>query len=171
MEMEKLICIRYPHLFKPLQSVNAVILLIFLGSTTAVDGSGVLWFVTMVSLFVSTVATVIFMVDKNDPLILSMSNGILSWNIVEFIYSSILTILCAISFWLAFAYANHVPPEGHSTGYIFAGIFLIIQTVFYAVPAVLVYDRMRVAEEDVRVTHPFAKESENDSRYQSQQIV
>lgn len=79
---------------------------------------------------------VIFMMDKDDPVVASMAaRGLLSWNIIvsyenlfylflfqEFIYSSILTILCAISFWLAFGYASHVPPSGHSAGYMFTGV-------------------------------------------------
>uniref|UniRef100_A0A915DFH7 MARVEL domain-containing protein n=1 Tax=Ditylenchus dipsaci TaxID=166011 RepID=A0A915DFH7_9BILA len=169
--MEKWICVQYPHLFKPVQSVNAVILLICLGTASSVDGSGVLWFVTFLSLIISTLATVVFMLDKNEPIVFTVSGGTLSWNIVEFVYSSILSILCAISFWLAFGYASHVPKDGHSAGYVFTGMFMIVQTILYAIPTMLVYDRMRVAEEDAHITHPFNTNSEQDISYQTERVV
>ena len=94
-----------------------------------------------------------------------------SWNIIEFIYSSILTILCGISFWLAFGYASHVPPGGHSSGYVFTGIFMVLQTAFYGIPTVLAYDSIRIAEaaeEASRQSHPFTDPEQEETRYQTQ---
>ncbi|KAI6174724.1 Protein CBR-DRR-1 [Aphelenchoides bicaudatus] len=145
--MDGIICIKYPHLFKPMQSLNAVLLLISLGTASAVDGGGVLWFITLVSLFISVVATVLFMLDKNEPVLVGswvgLSGGLITWNVAEFVYSTILTVLCAISIWLSFGYAGHVQPGGHSNGYIFAGIFMILQTAFYAIPAILIYEKVQ----------------------------
>ena len=62
--------------------VNAIILLICLGSADSVDGSGVLWFITLLSLFISAVATVLFLLDKNEPILYTITGGTVSWNVV-----------------------------------------------------------------------------------------
>ncbi|KAI6240536.1 MARVEL domain-containing protein [Aphelenchoides fujianensis] len=128
--------------------VTAILLLICLGAATPVDGSGVLWFIALTSMFISVVATVLFMLDKNEPVLVSITGGLITWNVAEFVYSTILTVLCAISVWLSFGYAGHVPDGGHSNGYVFAGIFLIIQTAFYAIPAVLIYEKVQFRQDD-----------------------
>jgi len=167
--MDDYFCIRYPHVFKPMQAVNAVILLICLGAATPVDGGGVLWFVSLTSLIISTLATVIFMMDKNEPVVITLTGGLLSWNIIEFIYSSVLTILCGISFWLAFGYASHVPSDGHPSGYVLFGLFAVVQTVFYLIPTILAYDSIRVLEGTANDSHngqSFTPDQEQDDRYQ-----
>jgi len=146
--VSEIACIRYPHLFKPLQSVNAILLLISLGSADSVDGSGVLWFITLISLIISTVATVLFMLDKNEPILITLSGGLITWSVCEFVYSTVLTVLCAISIWLSFGYSGHVPEGGHSRGYVFAGLFMILQTAFYALPAVMIYEKVQFREND-----------------------
>jgi len=133
--------------------VNAVLLLIALGSATPVDGSGVLWFITLTSLLISTVATVLFMLDKNEPMLVSLSGGLITWNVAEFVYSVILTVLCAISIWLSFVDEGNVPAGGHSNGYIFAGIFMILQTAFYAVPSVLIYEKVQFRQSEDSIEH------------------
>jgi uncharacterized membrane-anchored protein YitT (DUF2179 family) len=95
---------------------------------------------------ISTIATVIFIMDKNEETVYALTSGLLSWNVLvrfiyiivmhivmsyvqqkiwqikEFVYSAVLTVLCAISFWLAFGYTGHVPKDGRSAGYVFAGV-------------------------------------------------
>ncbi|KAI6195756.1 hypothetical protein M3Y94_01025000 [Aphelenchoides besseyi] len=141
--VDDIVCIRYPHLFKPIQAVTSILLLISLGSASAVDGSGVLWFIALTSMFISVIATVLFLLDKNEPVLVSITGGLITWSVAEFVYSTVLTVLCGISVWLAFGYAGHVGPEGHSNGYVFAGIFLILQTAFYAIPATLIYEKVQ----------------------------
>jgi len=156
--MNEIVCFKYPHLFKPIQSVNAILLLISLGSADSVDGSGVLWFITLISLMISTVATVLFMLDKNEPILISLTGGLITWNVAEFVYSTILTVLCAISIWLSFGYSGHVPEKGHSMGYVFAGMFMILQTAFYALPAVMIYEKVQFREENSADNIHFADE-------------
>lgn len=60
--------------------------MICLGSATTIDGGGVLWFITLLSLVVSTVGTVIFMMDKNDSIIASVTGGIFPWNVFVCLY-------------------------------------------------------------------------------------
>uniref|UniRef100_A0A915PC77 Uncharacterized protein n=1 Tax=Meloidogyne floridensis TaxID=298350 RepID=A0A915PC77_9BILA len=47
------------------QKILAVLTLISLGSSTHVDGSGVLWFVAICSVTASTVATILLMFNRN----------------------------------------------------------------------------------------------------------
>ncbi|KAH7724697.1 Protein DRR-1 [Aphelenchoides avenae] len=144
--MENIICFKYPHLFKPVQVVNAVILMICIGSATAIHGSGVLWFVVLTSLVISVVATVLFMLDKSEPVLVTLTGGVITWTVVEFVYSVILSILSSICVWLSFAYARLIPKNEYAAGYAFAGVFLIFHSVLYAVPAVIIYDKMRVEQ-------------------------
>lgn len=57
-------------------------LLICLGTAEAVDGVGVLWFISLMSLFVSVVATVLFLLDKSEPVLYTITGGTISWNVV-----------------------------------------------------------------------------------------
>uniref|UniRef100_A0A183BTE3 MARVEL domain-containing protein n=1 Tax=Globodera pallida TaxID=36090 RepID=A0A183BTE3_GLOPA len=135
-----------PDLFKPIQSINAVLILICLGSSSVVPGVGVLWFVGLLT--------------KDCP-------GSPS---PEFVYSSILTLLCGVGFWLAFGFASHVPPDGHSAGYIFTGIFLVAQVACYAIPVMIIYDRSRAGteHEPIADVHSFGVTSDgSEQRYQT----
>ncbi|CAD5209016.1 unnamed protein product [Bursaphelenchus okinawaensis] len=148
-QFNDIVCIRYPHLFKPTQTALAVLLLIAIGSATPVDGSGVLWFVTLTCLFVSTTATVLFMLDQTETLIQNLSGGLIGYSVVEFVYSAVLTALCGVSVWLSFGYSSHVPEGGHSTGYIFTGFFMLLEASAYAIPASMIYERVQWEQQNV----------------------
>lgn len=163
--MNEIICFQQPDLFKPVQSIIAVLILISIGSTTPVDGSGVLWFIGILSLIVSTTATVVLMSNKDglNGHVIQLCGENIPWSIIEFIYSCILTLLCAIGFWIAFGYASHVPAidishfpatPGHSAGYIFAGVFLIVQTLCYAIPSMAIYRRFQNTKEHETIGEP-----------------
>ena len=106
------------------------------------SGGGVLWFIALFSLIISVTATVLFLLDKSD-VVSSFTGGQISWNLVEFTYSSILAIVSLLGAWLAFSYAGHVAAEDSSTGYVFAGLFLIFQTTFYTAPALMLYEKVQ----------------------------
>ncbi|VDM36977.1 unnamed protein product [Toxocara canis] len=76
--------LRFPHIFKALQSVNAVVLTICLGSASSVPGNGVVWFIVVSSLIVSVIATVIFAIGVQDQFINSITNASMSWDIFMF---------------------------------------------------------------------------------------
>uniref|UniRef100_A0A914KP58 MARVEL domain-containing protein n=2 Tax=Meloidogyne TaxID=189290 RepID=A0A914KP58_MELIC len=157
--MSEIICLEQPDLFKPIQSILAVLTLISLGSSTHVDGSGVLWFVAICSVTASTVATILLMFNRNglNEYNIKLNNGNdIPWSIIEFVYSVILTLLCGISFWISFGYATHVVPVlGHSAGYIFAGLFLIGQMVCYAIPALIIYNQTSKQREPIAEVNPY----------------
>uniref|UniRef100_A0A914HEP2 MARVEL domain-containing protein n=1 Tax=Globodera rostochiensis TaxID=31243 RepID=A0A914HEP2_GLORO len=160
-----------PDLFKPIQSINAVLILICLGSSSVVPGVGVLWFVGLCSLFVSTTATVLFMLNSDKGLSgVTISGAFIPWGVIEFVYSSILTLLCGVGFWLAFGFASHVSADGHSAGYIFTGIFLVAQVACYAIPVMIIYDRSRAGteHEPIADVHSFGVASDgSEQRYQT----
>ncbi|CAD6192156.1 unnamed protein product [Caenorhabditis auriculariae] len=136
-EASENVFLKMPHFFKPLQALNAVILAICVGSTASSD-NGLLWFAILVSLLISAAATVIFATGFQDQLMDSLSNGAVSWNIVELIYSFVLSILSVICVWLSFSFANR-SLYGTSAGYIASGLFFIVQTALYASPCVSIY--------------------------------
>uniref|UniRef100_A0A914E5S9 MARVEL domain-containing protein n=1 Tax=Acrobeloides nanus TaxID=290746 RepID=A0A914E5S9_9BILA len=169
--MEKIICLRYPHLFKPVQSVNAIILLICLGTADSVEGSGVLWFITLLSLFVSAVATVLFLLDKNEPILYTITGGAVSWNVVEFVYSTVLAVLCFLSTWLSFTEPGRVKDGGSYLGYTFAAIFFFLQTIFYTAPALLFFDKMRDAETGRDLSNEIHYVDDAEVPYQGERIA
>uniref|UniRef100_A0A7E4WDK8 MARVEL domain-containing protein n=1 Tax=Panagrellus redivivus TaxID=6233 RepID=A0A7E4WDK8_PANRE len=143
--IEDLICFRYPHTFKILQTATAFLVIACLGTTPTVDGGGVLWMIVLGSLIVSVMSTVLFIMDKSD-VILTISNGAISWNMFEFAYSSILALLNLLAAWLSFAYAGNVPPGYSGTGYVLAGLFLIANMTFYTAPSLMLYQKVRETE-------------------------
>ncbi|KAF7637950.1 MARVEL domain-containing protein [Meloidogyne graminicola] len=157
--MNEIICIEQPDLFKPIQSMLAVLTLISLGSSTQVDGIGVLWFISICSVIASSVATILLMFNRNGlfeyNIKLNNGNTIIPWNIIEFIYSIILALLCGISFWISFGYSTHVHIGGHSIGYIFAGIFLIGQMICYLIPAYIIYNQTSKQNEPIAEINPY----------------
>ncbi|KAL3090064.1 hypothetical protein niasHS_006516 [Heterodera schachtii] len=177
MAAKELFLAQQPDLFKPIQSINAVLILICLGSSTAVPGIGVLWFIGLCSLIVSVTATVIFLLNRENGLSgVTISGAFLPWGVIEFVYSSVLTLLCGVGFWLAFGFASHVPDNGHSAGYIFAGIFLVAQVACYAIPVLIIYDRSRTdgpaaaGHEQIANVHPFGVTTDGcEQHYQSMQ--
>lgn len=72
----------YPHMFKVIQLINAVILLMCLSSASSIDGNGVLWFVATLSLLVSITATILFAMDQHNQMAFTISNGVITWNII-----------------------------------------------------------------------------------------
>ncbi|CAD5214038.1 unnamed protein product [Bursaphelenchus xylophilus] len=163
------ICIRYPHLFKPTQTAIAVLLLIAIGSSTPVDGSGVLWFVALSCLLISTTATVLFMLDQTDTVMQSLSGGLVGFSVVEFVYSAVLTALCGVSVWLSFGYSSHVPEGGHSTGYIFCGFFMVLEAAAYAIPASMIYEKVQWEQQGVdQLNTVHYREPSNETGYQTQ---
>lgn len=166
-----------PDLFKPIQSILAVLILISLGSASPVDGSGVLWFIGVVSLTVSTTSTILLMFNKEGLAgrNVHLANGILPWSVIEFVYSAILTLLAGIGFWISFGYASHVPPmDGHSAGYVFAGIFLIAEMACYAIPALVIYNNLHTSKEHepIAEVNPFGFNSRiEETRYQTTETV
>uniref|UniRef100_A0A1I7YM85 MARVEL domain-containing protein n=1 Tax=Steinernema glaseri TaxID=37863 RepID=A0A1I7YM85_9BILA len=133
-----------PHVFKPLQSLNAVILVICLGSATGVSGNGVVWFVVVASLIISVFATVLFALKIHDSVLHSLTGGSLPWELLEMIYSFVLSVLNALSMWLAFGFVGRVHEGDYYGGYVAAGIFLIIQSILYLVPTILIYNKIQV---------------------------
>uniref|UniRef100_A0AC34FT74 MARVEL domain-containing protein n=1 Tax=Panagrolaimus sp. ES5 TaxID=591445 RepID=A0AC34FT74_9BILA len=167
MMLENSVFFRYPHLFKIAQSITAALILISLGSTTSVSGGGVLWFIGLFSLIVSVTATVLFLLDKSD-VIQSISGGQISWNLVEFVYSSILGILCLLGAWLSFSYAGHVPTGESGMGYVFAGLFLVAQTTLYSAPALMLYEKIQNTEGGIyRPDNNYAFPNDADIPYQT----
>uniref|UniRef100_A0A915AMG4 MARVEL domain-containing protein n=3 Tax=Parascaris univalens TaxID=6257 RepID=A0A915AMG4_PARUN len=73
--------LRFPHIFKPLQSMNAVTLTICLGSASSVPGNGIVWFIVISSLVVSVFATVIFALDVQDHFMTSISTASIPWDL------------------------------------------------------------------------------------------
>ncbi|KAK0394875.1 hypothetical protein QR680_000981 [Steinernema hermaphroditum] len=144
--MEDNVFLQLPHIFKPLQSLNSVILVICLGSATAVAGNGVVWFIVVSSLIISVFATVLFALKLHDSVLYSLTAGSLPWELLEMIYSFVLGILCALSMWLTFGFVGHVSEQegGYYGGYVAGGIFLIIQSILYFVPTVLIYNKMQL---------------------------
>ncbi|CAI5441825.1 unnamed protein product [Caenorhabditis angaria] len=132
-----------PHFFKPLQALTAIVLAICVGSTGMGD-NGILWFTIIVSLFISATATIIFALKKQDEILDSLTNGSVSWNIVELVYSFILSILSVICVWLSFSFANRTL-FGTSAGYIAAGLFFILQTILYAIPSTVIYREVQAS--------------------------
>ncbi|GMS84978.1 hypothetical protein PENTCL1PPCAC_7153, partial [Pristionchus entomophagus] len=159
------IFLRLPHAFKPLQALNAVILFVCVASTGSSD-NGILWFVIVVSFLVSVAATLIFALNLQDSILEKLTNGRVSWNMVEMVYSFVVGVLCAISVWVAFGFANN-HMGGVSAGFIATGLFLILQTALYAVPCVIIYDAVRQEQHGgggdsfaqasaVEAAHPFS---------------
>ncbi|GMT16872.1 hypothetical protein PFISCL1PPCAC_8169, partial [Pristionchus fissidentatus] len=158
------IFLRLPHAFKPLQALNAVILFVCVASTGSAE-NGILWFVIVVSFLVSLMATLLFALNLQDQLLEKLTNGTISWHMVEMVYSFVVGVLCAISVWVAFGFANnHI--GGTSAGFIATGLFLIVQTALYAVPCVMIYDATRREQQGdttafahasaVEAAHPFS---------------
>jgi hypothetical protein len=148
------VCFEQPDLFKPIQSVQfdiadrydsnsfqviAVLVLISLGSASPVEGNGVLWFIALSSLVISTTATILLMFNKEgmSGLNIHFADAMFPWSVIvspfsnyafgiiklkEFVYSSILALLCGIGLWISFGYATNVSPAHHSAGYVFAGV-------------------------------------------------
>ncbi|CAJ0955529.1 unnamed protein product, partial [Mesorhabditis belari] len=156
-----IVFLKLPHLFKPLQVICAIVLAICVGSTGGGE-NGVIWFVVFVSLIISALATALFALKIQDSVIESISNGSLTWSVVEMVYSFVLAVLSAISIWLSFGLASKVI-FGSSAGYIAAGLFFIVHAVLYAAPCVMLYDAMqangRAERNDVQVAHPFSESS------------
>ncbi|KAK6739305.1 hypothetical protein RB195_021008 [Necator americanus] len=153
------IFLKMPHIFKPLQTLNAIILAICVGSTSGTE-NGVLWFIIITSLLISASATVIFALGLQDSIMDSLTNGSIAWNLVELIYSFVFAVLSVVSVWLSFGFANgHL--GGTSAGYIATGLFSIIHAGLYSVPCGIIYDSMQtngVRQDtgfDVLPAHPF----------------
>ncbi|PIC47273.1 hypothetical protein L5515_014986 [Caenorhabditis briggsae] len=165
-ENEDNVFLKMPHFFKPLQALNAIILAICIGSTASGD-NGILWFTLIVSMIISAAATVIFALRIQDELMESISNGSIAWNVVELVYSFILAVLCVISVWLSFSFANR-SLYGTSAGYIASGLFFIVQTIFYAVPCTVIYKEVQATSEAERQNiviepaHPFRSNAYQD---------
>ncbi|TMS34297.1 hypothetical protein L596_001923 [Steinernema carpocapsae] len=136
--------LQLPHIFKPLQSLNAVIIVICLGSAAATAGNGVVWFVVVSSLIISVFATVLFALKIHDSVLQSLTAGSLPWELLEMIYSFVMAVLCGLSMWLSFGYVGHVQGDDPYGGYVAAGLFLILQSVLYMVPTILIYNKMQV---------------------------
>jgi hypothetical protein len=62
----------------------AVLILIALGSTTAVDGSGILWFIGICSLVISTMSTILLMFNKEGMTATNIHflDGIIPWGVI-----------------------------------------------------------------------------------------
>ncbi|XGW08968.1 hypothetical protein V3C99_011352 [Haemonchus contortus] len=130
--------LKLPHIFKPLQVLNAIILAICVGSTAGSE-NGVLWFVIVTSMIISIVATVLLALGLQDSLMESITNGSVPWNIVELTYSFIFAVLSVICVWLSFGFANrHL--GGTSAGYIASGLFSIVHASLYSIPCAIIYD-------------------------------
>uniref|UniRef100_A0A0M3HQA2 MARVEL domain-containing protein n=1 Tax=Ascaris lumbricoides TaxID=6252 RepID=A0A0M3HQA2_ASCLU len=181
--------LRFPHIFKPLQSMNAVVLTICLGSASSVPGNGIVWFIVISSLVVSVFATVIFALDVQDQFMTSISNASIPWDLFELIYSFVFSILSAVSVWLCFSYIKLVPDNGRFGGYVAAGcvpvvllttarsnmivaefqMFMLLHVAFYAIPTFLLYDKSQVVQRDT--LDPLAVRSQDpfqETPYQSQ---
>uniref|UniRef100_A0AC35G549 Uncharacterized protein n=1 Tax=Panagrolaimus sp. PS1159 TaxID=55785 RepID=A0AC35G549_9BILA len=90
-------------------------------------------------------------------------------NLVEFVYSTILGILCLLGSWLSFSYAGHVPSGQSGTGYIFAGLFLVAQTTLYTAPALMLYEKIQNVEGGIyRPDSNYAFPNDSDIPYQTQ---
>ncbi|CAJ0581527.1 unnamed protein product, partial [Mesorhabditis spiculigera] len=156
-----IIFLKMPHLFKPLQVICAIVLAICVGSTAGGE-NGVVWFVIFASMLLSALATVAFALRIQDSLVESISNGSLTWNLVEMIYSFVLAVLSAICIWLSFGLAGRVL-FGSSAGYVAAGLFFVVQTALYAAPCVMIYDQVQATGENeqnnVQIAHPFTENS------------
>ncbi|VDL73645.1 unnamed protein product [Nippostrongylus brasiliensis] len=151
--------LKLPHIFKPLQTLNAIILAISVGSTAGSE-NGVLWFVIITSMLVSIAATIILALGIQDSMMESLSNGSIPWNVVELVYSFIFAILSVICVWLSFGFANrHL--GGTSAGYIASGLFSMVHAGLYAVPCAIIYDQVNnnglQAEpiSNIQPAHPF----------------
>ncbi|CAB3403987.1 unnamed protein product [Caenorhabditis bovis] len=165
-ETEDNIFLKSPHFCKPLQTVNAVILAVCIGSTASGD-NGILWFCTILSLLISAAATVIFALKIQDELIESLSNGSVVWNLVELVYSFCLAIISIICIWLSFSFANH-SLYGTSAGYIASGLFFIVHTILYAFPCLVIYREVQQSADQERhniviePAHPFRSDAYQD---------
>lgn len=132
--------LKMPHIFKPLQVLNAIILAICVGSTAGSE-NGVLWFVIITSMMISITATVLMALGAQDTLMDNISNGSVPWNIVELVYSFVFAVLSVICVWLSFGFANrHL--GGTSAGYIATGLFSIVHAGLYSVPSAIIYDSL-----------------------------
>ncbi|CAI4232251.1 unnamed protein product [Auanema sp. JU1783] len=161
------IFLKLPHIFKPLQTLNAIILAICVGSTAGSE-NGILWFIIISSLLVSAAATVIFAMNQQDNITESLTNGTVTWNILELAYSFILTVLCVISIWLSFGFANrHL--GGTSAGYIASGLFSIIHAVLYGIPCYLIYGEVHNNSNNNRFDRDVTVESVHPIRNYSYQ--
>ncbi|KAK6031589.1 hypothetical protein OSTOST_02257 [Ostertagia ostertagi] len=151
--------LKMPHIFKPLQVLNAIILAICVGSTAGSE-NGVLWFVIITSMLISIAATVLLALGLQDSIMDSISNGSVPWNVVELVYSFIFAILSVICVWLSFGFANrHL--GGTSAGYIAAGLFSIVHASLYSVPCAIIYDSVhsngleQSPVSNIQPAHPF----------------
>uniref|UniRef100_A0A8R1HWM3 MARVEL domain-containing protein n=1 Tax=Caenorhabditis japonica TaxID=281687 RepID=A0A8R1HWM3_CAEJA len=160
------IFLKTPHFFKPLQALTAIILAVCVGSTASGD-NGILWFTLIVSLVISAAATVLFALRIQDELMESLTNGSIAWNVVELVYSFIISVLCVICVWLSFSFANR-SLYSTSAGYIASGLFFIVQTSFYAVPCTVIYREVQANSEAERQNiviepaHPFRANAYQD---------
>ncbi|VDK44694.1 unnamed protein product [Anisakis simplex] len=111
----------FPHVFKLLQSVNAIILIICIGLAEPVPSNGVVWFIIISSLTVSVTATIISVLGVQDQFLSSLCNNGITWEILELIYSFVFTILSAVSVWLCFSFIQLVV-KGPSGGYVAGGV-------------------------------------------------
>ncbi|KAK5980285.1 MARVEL domain-containing protein [Trichostrongylus colubriformis] len=151
--------LKIPHIFKPLQVLNAIILAICVGSTAGSE-NGVLWFVIITSMLISIAATVLFALGIQDSMMDSLTNSRVPWNIVELVYSFIFAILSVICVWLSFGFANrHL--GGTSAGYIAAGLFFIVHASLYSIPCAIIYDSVHAnsleptSVGNIQPAHPF----------------
>ncbi|CAI5441824.1 unnamed protein product [Caenorhabditis angaria] len=158
--------LKMPHFFKPLQALTAIVLAICIGSTGS-GSNGILWFTIIISLLISVAATIIFALKIQDELIENLSNGSVTWNLVELAYSFILSVLSVICVWLSFSLANR-SLLGTSAGYIAAGLFFIAQSIFYGIPTTVIYREVQAAQDlerehiVVEPAHPFRSNTYQD---------
>ncbi|CAJ0605333.1 unnamed protein product [Cylicocyclus nassatus] len=141
LEQSDNVFLKIPHIFKPFQALNAIILAICVGSTAG-DENGVLWFVILTSLLISIAATILLALGLQDSLMDSLTNSSVTWNVVEMVYSFVYAVLSIICVWLSFGYANrHL--GGTSAGYIAAGLFSIVHAALYGIPCAMIYDSIQ----------------------------
>ncbi|KAJ1346145.1 hypothetical protein KIN20_000853 [Parelaphostrongylus tenuis] len=159
LEQSDNVFLRAPHIYKPLQTVNAIILAICVGSTAGSE-NGILWFIVIMSLLISFTATLIFAIGVQDTIMENISNGKVSWSLVELVYSFVFAVLSMISAWLSFGFANrHL--GGTSAGYIATGLFSIIHSALYGIPCAIIYDNIRNVDDhqyqvnNIHPIHPY----------------
>ncbi|VDM58742.1 unnamed protein product [Angiostrongylus costaricensis] len=158
--------LRVPNIYKPLQTVNAVILAICVGSTAGSE-NGILWFIVITSMLISFTATFIFAIGVQDTIMDSISNGSIPWSLVELVYSFVLAVLSMISVWLSFGFANrHL--GGTSAGYIATGLFSMVHSALYGIPCAIIYDTISTDGDhhhqvnNIQPAHPYHDEPYHD---------
>uniref|UniRef100_A0AC34QDG9 Uncharacterized protein n=1 Tax=Panagrolaimus sp. JU765 TaxID=591449 RepID=A0AC34QDG9_9BILA len=67
--------------------------------------------------------------------------------------------------WLAFTYSTRVVTTGETTGYVIAGLLLVLQTTFYTAPSIMLYPKIK-DESKPRYNVHGSYENDEDISYQ-----